>query len=184
MLKLLEVGMIYPIFYSSWVSPVHVVPKKGGITIVKNEKNKLILTRSVSGWRMCIDYRKLNQATRKDHFSLPFMDQMLERLVGQAFYSFLDDYLGYNQIVVNLKDQEKTTFTCPYGVFSYRRMPFGLFNAPATFQRCMLTISAYLVKSIEVFMDNFSVFGPSFDSCLENLDVVLKRCIDTKLVLI
>ncbi|CAJ2668382.1 unnamed protein product [Trifolium pratense] len=132
--KLLEAGMIYPISDSSWVSPVHVVPKKGGMTVIRNEKNELIPTRTVTGWRMCIDYRRLNQATRKDHFPLPYMDQMLERLAGQAFYCFLDGYSGYNQIVVDPADQEKTAFTCPYGVFAYRRMPFGLCNAPATFQ--------------------------------------------------
>ncbi|GAU41120.1 hypothetical protein TSUD_288100 [Trifolium subterraneum] len=134
-LKLLEAGMIYPISDSSWVSPVHVVPKKGGMTVVKNDKNELIPTRTTTGWRMCIDYRRLNQATRKDHFLLPFMDQMLERLAGQAFYCFLDGYSGYNQIAVDPADQEKTAFTCPFGVFAYRRMPFGLCNAPATFQR-------------------------------------------------
>ena len=183
-LKLLEAGMIYPISDSAWVSPVHVVPKKGGMTVIQNEKNELIPTRTVTGWRMCIDYRKLNQATRKDHFPLPFMDQMLERLAGQAYYCFLDGYSGYNQIVVNPEDQEKTAFTCPFGVFAYRRMSFGLCNAPATFQRCMLAIFADLVeKCIEVFMDDFSVFGKSFDLCLKNLDVVMKRCIDTNLVL-
>ena len=82
---------------------------------------------------MCIDYRKLNEATRKDHFPLLFMDLMLERLARQAYYCFLDGYSGYNQIAVDPKDQEKTTFTCPFGVFAYRRMPFGLCNAPATF---------------------------------------------------
>ena len=79
-LKLLEAGLIYPIFDSAWVSPVQVVPKKGEMTVVRNEKNDLIPTRTVTGWRMCIDYRKLNEATREDHFPLPFMDQMLERL--------------------------------------------------------------------------------------------------------
>ena len=88
------------------------------------------------------------------------MDQMLKRLVGQAYYCFLDGYSGYNQILVNPEDQEKTTFTCPFGVFAYKRMPFGLCNAPATFQRCMLTIFSDLVeKCIEVFMDDLSVFG-------------------------
>ena len=125
-LKLLEAGLIYPISDSGWVSPVQVVPKKGGMAVVKNEKNDLIPTRTVTGWRMCIDYRKLNEATRKDHFPLPFMDQMLERLAGQAYYCFLDGYSGYNQIAVDPKDQEKTAFTCPYGVFAYRRMPFRL----------------------------------------------------------
>jgi len=133
---------------------------------------------------MCIDYRKLNQATRKDHFPLPFMDQMLERLAGKAYYCFLNGYSGYNKITVDPQDQEKTTFTCPFGVFTYRKMPFGLCNAPATFQRCMLAIFFDLVENcIEVFMDDFSVFGLSFQSCLENLNTVLKKCVETNLVL-
>ena len=99
---------------------------------------------------------------------------MLERLAGQSFYCFLDGYSGYNQIAADPKDQEKTTFTCPFGVFAYRRMPFGLCNAPATFQRCMLAIFVDMVeKCIEVFMDDFSVFRPSFDYCLNNLELVL-----------
>ena len=133
-LKLLEAGLIYPISDSSWVSPVQVVPKKGGMTMVKNDRNELIPTRTVTGWRMCIDYRKLNEAMRKDHYLLPFMDQMLERLAGQSFYYFLDGYSGYNQIAVDPQDQEKIAFTCPFGVFVYRHMSFGLCNAPATFQ--------------------------------------------------
>ncbi|GJS89102.1 reverse transcriptase domain-containing protein [Tanacetum coccineum] len=132
--KLLDVGLIYPIYDSPWVSPMHCVPKKGGMTVVKNDENDLIPTRLVTGWRVCIDYRKLNEATRKDHFPLPFMDQMLERLAGNQFYCFLDGFSGYFQIPIDPKDQEKTTFTCPYGTFSYRRMPFGLCNAPGTFQ--------------------------------------------------
>ncbi|XP_072073985.1 uncharacterized protein [Arachis hypogaea] len=183
-MKLWQGGVIYPISDSPWVSPIHVVPKKGGITVVTNEKNELIPTRTVTGWRMCIDYRKLNEATRKDHFPLPFMDQMLERLAGHAYYCFLDGYSGYNQIVVDPRDQEKTSFTCPYGVFAYRRMPFGLCNAPATFQRCMLSIFSNMIeKFIEVFMDDFSVFGDSFPSCLHHLALVLKRCQETNLVL-
>ncbi|GJX13473.1 reverse transcriptase domain-containing protein [Tanacetum coccineum] len=129
--KLLDAGLIYPISDSPWVSPVHCVPKKGGITVVKNDDNDLIPTRLVTGWRVCIDYRKLNEATRKDHFPLPFMDQMLERLAGNQYYCFLDGFSGYFQIPIDPKDQEKTTFTCPYGTFAYRRMPFGLCNAPA-----------------------------------------------------
>ena len=101
--------------------------------MVKNDRNELIPTRTITGWRMCIDYRKLNEATRKDHYPLPFMDQMLERLAGQSFYCFLDGYSGYNQITVDPQDQEKTAFTCPFGVFAYHRMLFGLCNAPATF---------------------------------------------------
>ncbi|GJV29971.1 reverse transcriptase domain-containing protein [Tanacetum coccineum] len=183
-LKLLDAGMIYPISDSPWVSPVHCVPKKGGITVVANEENELIPTRLVTGWRVCIDYRKLNEATRKDHFPLPFMDQMLERLAGNEFYCFLDGFSGYFQIPIDPQDQEKTTFTCPYGTFAYRRMPFGLCNAPGTFQRCMMAIFHDMIeKTMEVFMDDFSVFGDSFDSCLSNLEKMLKRCEDTNLVL-
>ncbi|GJX34054.1 reverse transcriptase domain-containing protein [Tanacetum coccineum] len=138
--KLLDAGLIYPISDSPWVSPVHCVPKKGGITVVENDENELIPTRLVTGWRVCIDYRKLNEATRKDHFPLPFMDQMLERLAGNEYYCFLDSFSGYFQIPIDPKDQEKTTFTCPYETFAYRRMPFGLCNAPGKFQRCMMTI--------------------------------------------
>nr|GFB12596.1 reverse transcriptase domain-containing protein [Tanacetum cinerariifolium] len=112
-IKLLEAG--YPISDSPWVSPVHCVPKKGRFTVVENEDNELIPTRLVTGWRVCIDYRKLNEATRKDHFPLLFMDQMLERLAGNQYYCFLDGFSGYFQIAIDPKDQEKTTFTCPYG---------------------------------------------------------------------
>jgi hypothetical protein len=95
------------------------------------------------------------------------MDQMLERLAGKSFYCFLDGYSGYYQIVINPEDQEKTTFTCLFGTYAYRRMPFGLCNAPATFQRCMMSIfSNYVERIIEVFMDDFTVYGDSFDKCL------------------
>nr|GEZ30840.1 reverse transcriptase domain-containing protein [Tanacetum cinerariifolium] len=127
---------------------------KGGFTVVENEENKLIPTRLVTGWRVCIDYRKLNDATRKDHFPLPFIDQMLERLIGNEYYCFLDGFSGYFQIPIDPRDQEKTTFTCPYGTFSY-----------------------------QVFMDDFSVFGNSFETCLSHLDKMLKRCEDTNLCL-
>ncbi|XP_019055515.1 PREDICTED: uncharacterized protein LOC109115707 [Nelumbo nucifera] len=132
-IKLLDADIIYPILDSSWVSSVQVVPKKGSMIVVPNEKNELIPTRMVTEWRVCIDYRKLNDATCKDHFLLPFIDQMLERLASHEFYCFLDGYSGYNQILISPEDQEKTTFTCPYGTFAYRRMPFGLCNAPTTF---------------------------------------------------
>jgi len=95
-LKLLDASVIYPITDSKWVALIHMVPKKTGITLVKNKNDELIPTRILSGWRMCVDYKKLNLATRKDHFPLPFMDQMLERLAGKSFYCFLDGYSGYN----------------------------------------------------------------------------------------
>nr|GEW70507.1 reverse transcriptase domain-containing protein [Tanacetum cinerariifolium] len=131
-IKPLDAGMIYLISDSPWVSPIH----------------------------CCIDYRKLNDATRKDHFPLPFMDQMLERLAGNDFYCFLDGFSGYFQIEINPPDQEKTTFTCPYRTFAYRRMLFGLCNAPMTFQRCMMAIFHDMIeKPMEVFMDDFLEFS-------------------------
>ena len=147
-LKLLQAGIIYPISDSPWVSPTQVVPKKSGITVVQNEKGEEIITRLTSGGRVCIDYRKLNAVTRKDHFPLPFIDQVLERVSGHPFYCFLDGYSGYFQIEIDVADQEKTTFTCPFGKYAYRRMPFGLCNAPATFQRCMLSIFSDMVERI------------------------------------
>ncbi|KAK9020280.1 hypothetical protein V6N11_054770 [Hibiscus sabdariffa] len=109
---------------------------------------------------------------------------MLDRLAGKAYYCFLDGYSGYNQIAIAPEDQEKTTFTCPCGTYAFRRMPFELCNAPTTFQRCMLAIFSDMVEDyLEVFMDDFSVFGENFDSCLGNLAKVLKRCEESDLVL-
>nr|GEU99452.1 reverse transcriptase domain-containing protein [Tanacetum cinerariifolium] len=130
-LKLLDVGLIYPIYDSPWVSPVHCVPKKVGFTVVENEDNELIPTRLVTGWRVCIDYH-----------------------------------------------QEKTTFTCPYGTFAYRHIPSGLCNVPGTFQRYIMAIFHDMIeKTMEVFMDDFLVFGNSFQSCHSHLERMLKRCI-------
>ena len=136
--KWLDAGVIYPITDSSWVCPVQCVPKKGGMTVVPNEKNELVPMRPVTGWRVCMDYRKLNVWTEKDNFPMPFMDQMLDRLAEKGWYCFLDRYSGYNKISIAPEDQDKTTFTCPYGTFAFRRMSFGLCNAPATFQRCKM----------------------------------------------
>ncbi|GJU80031.1 reverse transcriptase domain-containing protein [Tanacetum coccineum] len=134
---------------------LEVVPKKGGMTVVKNEKNELIPQRTVTGWR-----------------------------IRHEYYFFLDGFLGYFQIPIAPEDQEKTTFNCPYRTFAYKRMPFGLCNAPATFQRCMTAIFHELIEdSIEVFMNDFFVFGSSFDHCLKNLEKMLKRCEETNLVL-
>ncbi|GJV69417.1 reverse transcriptase domain-containing protein, partial [Tanacetum coccineum] len=182
--KLLDSGLIYPILDSLWVGPIHVVLKKGGMIVVLNDNNKPVPSRTVIRWHVCIDYRKLNDATRKDHFPLLFIDQMLERLFGNEFYCFLDGFSGFFQIPIAPRDQEKTTFTCPYRTFAYRRMSFGLCNAPATFQRCMNMIFHDMVEDfMEVFMDNFSVFGNSFNHYLGNLDKMLARCEETNLVL-
>ncbi|GKF53064.1 reverse transcriptase domain-containing protein, partial [Tanacetum coccineum] len=182
--KLLEAELIYSISDSLWVSPVHCVPKKGGFTVIENDENELILTRLVTRWRVCIDYRKLNESTRKDNFPLLFMDQMLERLAGNEYYCFLDGFSSYFQIPIDPHDQEKTTFMRPYGTFAYRRMPFGLCNAPGTFQRCMMAIFHDMIeKTMEVFMDDFLVFGKSFENCLSRVDKMLQRCEDTNLCL-
>ena len=151
------------------------MPKKSGVTTVKNEKGEDVSTRLTTSWRVCIDYRRLNAVIRKDHFPLPFIDQLLERVSG---------YSGYFQIEIAPEDQEKTTFTYPFGTYAYRRMPFGLCNAPATFQRCMLSIFNDMVECImEVYMDDITVYGGDFEECLVNLEIVLHRCIEKNLVL-
>ncbi|RVW92621.1 Transposon Ty3-G Gag-Pol polyprotein [Vitis vinifera] len=152
--------------------------------MVQNDKREEVSTCLTSGWRVCIDYRKLNVVTRKDHFPLPFIDQVLERVSGHPFYYFLDGYSGYFQIEIAVADQEKTTFTCPFETYAYRRMTFGLCNASTTFQRCMLSIFSDMVERImEAFMDDITVYGSAFDECLVNLEVVLNRCIEKDLVL-
>nr|GEV14071.1 retrovirus-related Pol polyprotein from transposon 17.6 [Tanacetum cinerariifolium] len=132
--KLIDSGLIYAIFDTPWFSTIHVVPKGGGVTVITNKNNELVPTKTVTGWRVCIDYRKLNDVTRKDHFPLPFIDQILERLSGNKYYCFLDG-----------------------------------------FSRCK--------DFMEVFMDDFFVFGNSFDSCLTNLSKMSARCKETNLVL-
>nr|GEX66547.1 reverse transcriptase domain-containing protein [Tanacetum cinerariifolium] len=110
------------------------------------------------------------------------MDQMLERLAGNEYYCFLDGFFGYFLIPIDPRDQEKITFTYPYETFAYRRTPFGLCNAPGTFQRCMLAIFHDMVeKTMEVFMDDFSIYGNSFENCLSRLDKMLQRCEDINL---
>jgi hypothetical protein len=153
-----------------------VVPKKGGMTVICNEKNELITQRTVTGWRMHIDYRKLNKATQKDHFPLSLIDEMQERLANHSF-CYLDGYSGYHQTLIHLNDQSKTTFTCPYGTFAYRQMSFGLCNATTSVQRCIMVIFFDLIEKVmEVFMDDFFVYGKTFEDCLANLDKVLKWC--------
>lgn len=131
-----------------------------------------------------MDYRKLNKATRKDNFSLPFIDQMLDRLAWQEYSCFLDVYSGYNQTLIHPEGQEKTTFKCPYRIFAFRRMPFGLCNALLTFLRCLMSIFSHMIDDgMKIFIDDFLVFRSMYDQCLENLDRVLRRCESSNLVL-
>jgi hypothetical protein len=131
-----------------------VVLKKGVMTVIRNEKNKLIPQQIVTGWWMCIDYQKLNKATQKYHFPLPFIDEMLERLANHSFFCYLDGYSSYHQILIHPDDQSKTSFTCPYGTFAYRQMSFGLCNALASIQRCMMVIFSDLVKMVMEVLQN------------------------------
>ena len=175
-LKLLDHNIIYPISNSEWVSPVEVVPKKTGITIVKNNKGKLIPTTIQFGWRVCIDYLKLNFATRKDYFSLPFLDQMLKRLVTRASYCFHNRYSGYTKIPIALEDQEKTIFTCPFSTYAFRKISFSL-QCPDHFPKMYdLNIFDLVEQCLEIAMDDFSLYGDSFEDCLANLGEVLRRC--------
>ena len=115
---------------------------------------------------------------------MPFIDQVLKRVSGHPFYHFLDGYSRYFQIEIAVEDQEKTTFTCSFGTYTYRRMTFGLCNAPTTFQICMFSIFSDMVERImEVFMDDITVYGSAFDECLVNLEGVLNRCIEKDLVI-
>lgn len=140
--NLLDVNFIYPISNSKWVSPLVVVSKKNG------------------KWQICIDYRELNKTTQKDHFPLPFIDQVLDTLAGKKLFSFLDSFSEDNQIQISPEYQDKTTFTCPWGTFSYRVLPTTLCNAPATFQRVVLSIFVDLInEGIEVYMDEFTPYG-------------------------
>ena len=132
-LKLLHARIIYPVTHSDWVSPVQVVPKKGGMMVVENNKNELIPQHTITGWRMCIDYQKLNSATKKDHFTLPFIDEMLERLVKHSF-CFPDGYSGYHQIPIHPNHQSKTTFTCSMEHMHIDECLFGCVMHPPLFK--------------------------------------------------
>ena len=163
---MLTTNFIYPISDSKWVSPLVIVPNKNG------------------KWRVCVDFCELNKATLQDYFPLPFIDQVLDTLFGKKYFSFLDGYNGYNQIQIALEDQDKTTFMCPWGTFPYRVLPFGLCNAPTTFQRAVLGIFSDLIQDcMEIYIDDFTTYGDEYDQALDNLDEVLTICQDTNLSL-
>jgi hypothetical protein len=132
--KLLDAGIIYLISDSKWVSPIQVVPKKSGITVVENSVGDLIPQRTTTGWCVCIDYRKLNSTTRKDHFPLPFIDQILERLAGQSYYYFLDGYSGYNQVAVDPRIKKRRLSPVPLVPLLIDACPLGYVMHPRLFK--------------------------------------------------
>ena len=123
--KLLQAEIIYPISDSQWVSPVQVVPKNTGLTVIKNERDELIPTRVQNSWRVCIDYRRLKQVTRKDHFPLPFIDQMLERLAGKSHYCFLDGFLVIYKFILLLRIKKKPYSPVPLALFPIGGCPLA-----------------------------------------------------------
>ena len=145
--RLLEAGFIYPVSNSEWVSPIVVVPKK----VEADGKVKIMVFQ---------DFRKLNTTTKKDYSPFPFTDIILDHVAGQEYYNFLDGFSGYNQVFIRTEDQLKTTFTTEWRTFAFNRMPFGLCNAPGTFQRLMMDIfQDFLRHFLEVFIDDFAVFS-------------------------
>ncbi|RVW63908.1 Retrovirus-related Pol polyprotein from transposon 297 [Vitis vinifera] len=162
--------------------------EKGGNStfIPMGRRHKKLLRRSPQSYSEAITHRveKTECCTRNDYFPLSFIDQVLRRVSGHPFYFFLDGYSGYFQIEIDVEDQEKAHFHMSIRTYAYRRMPFSLCNAPATFQRCMLSIFSDMVEHImEVFMDDITIYGSTFDECLINLEAVLNRCIEKYLVL-
>ena len=144
----------------------------------------IIVLKKNDKWRVCVDYRELTKATQKDHFPLPFIDQVLDTLSGKKLFSFLDGFSGYNQIQIAPEDQDKTTFTFPWGTFAYKVLPFGLCNAPTTFQREILGIFSDLLNDcLEIFMDDFTPYGDAFETTLASLEKVLERCEQTNVAL-
>ncbi|KAG1960358.1 interleukin-1 receptor accessory protein-like 1-A [Pimephales promelas] len=142
---------------SPWAAPNVLVQKKTG------------------AWRFCVDYRKLNSVTKKDAFPLPRIEDSLTSLTQAAWYSTLDLASGYWQVQVDDRDREKTAFTTPFGLFEWDRMPFGLCNAPATFQRLMQRcLGGQLVDSTLVYLDDVIVFSPDFHTHLHHLEGVFR----------
>lgn len=146
--KLTTAGFIYPVLSSEWVSPTVIMPKKPG----PDGKTKI---------QVCQDFWKLNAATRKDHYPLPFIDLVLDLVALHELYNFLDDYSGYNLVSIRKEDRDKITFTIDWGTYAFTMMPFGLCNAPGTFQRLMMII--FQEHFMEIFIDDFCVYGLAAD---------------------
>ncbi|KAL3691906.1 hypothetical protein R1sor_005557 [Riccia sorocarpa] len=163
--KLKEADFIYLVKEYDWLSPIVIVPKKNG---------KL---------RVCVDYRKLNEFTVKDPYPIPFIDDILDKVAGRETYNFMDGYSGYNQVEISPDDRKKTSFITPWGAYAYARMPFGLSNAPATFQRLVIdTFAEYIGDFMEAFLDDFTVYGDA-DQHLQQLEKALIKCMENQICL-
>ncbi|KAL3699575.1 hypothetical protein R1sor_017597 [Riccia sorocarpa] len=161
--KLKEADFIYPVKEYDWLSPIVIVPKKNG---------KL---------RVCVNYRKLNGFTVKDPYPIPFIDDILDKVAGREAYTFMDGYSGYNQVEIAPEDRKKTAFIIPWGAYAYARMPFGLSNAPATFQRLVIdTFAEYIGDFMEAFLDDFTVYG-SANQHLQQLEKALIKCLENQI---
>jgi ribonuclease HI len=157
--KLLDAKIIVPLRYSEWVANLVPVRKKNGEI------------------RLCVDFRNLNRSSLKDNYPLPKMDHVLEKVVGENRISMIDGFSGYNQIVVHENDKEKTVFTTPWGTFMYDKMPFGLMNAGATFQRAMdIAFVGEKDKFVVIYLDDLTVFSNSDTKHLVHLRQTFDKC--------
>ena len=157
--NIFDAKIIVPIRFSNWLANMVPVRKKNGEI------------------RICIDFRNLNKASLKDNYPLPKMDLILQNIVGSQRMSMLDGFSGYNQILVHPEDQEKTTFTTPWGTFMYAKMPFGLMNAGVTFQRAMdIAFAEEKDKSVVVYLDDITVFSKREEDHLKHLERILLKC--------
>jgi len=157
--KMYDAKIIVPLCFSKWVSDLVPTCKKSGEI------------------RLCIDFRNLNKVSLKDNYPLPKMDHIIQRVVGSSRISLLDGFSGYNQVLVRPDDQDKTAFTTPWGTFMYVKMPFGLMNDGATFQRAMdIAFVEELGKFIVIYLDDVTVFSQSDDEHLRHLRQVFEKC--------
>jgi hypothetical protein len=157
--KLLDAKIIIPLRYSKWIANLVIVRKKNGEI------------------RLCVDFRNLNKCSKKDNYPLPKMEHLLQRISGATVMSFLDGFSGYNQISVHPDDQEKTAFTTPWGTFMYAKMPFGLMNVGATFQRAMdIAFVGEKDKFVLIYLDDITVYSSSHEEHLKHLKRVFLKC--------
>jgi hypothetical protein len=156
--KILNVGFIYLVPLIEWVSNhVPINKKQGNIHV-------------------CIDFRDLNKACPKDNFPTPFIDHILDECAGSDVFYFMDGFLGYNQIQIKPEDQHKTTFICPWGTFSYWKIPFGLKNVGATFQPAMNFDFHDLKHIVEAYLDDLVAHSRKREDHAMHLQLVFERC--------